>query len=159
MRAAPAFLVVSLAVATVSASTDPPVNVGAQAKGARKVVFATVTDVRAAFGVNDFGDQLILSHVTFRLDETMKGLHEATVVVTLEGGTVGDLTLDVSDMPKMEKAQRAVLFLTNSAAGGVVPHGRGAGVMTLDDDDRVVGTNLTVDDVRAGVKAALAGGN
>jgi len=74
-----------LATATVWASVDSPVDVGAQAKGANKVVVATVTDVQSAFGENDFGDRLILSQVTFRVDETMKGPQAGSVVVTVEG--------------------------------------------------------------------------
>ena len=148
-----------LATATVWASVDPPVDVGAQAKGANKVVVATVTDVQSAFGENDFGDRLILSHVTLQVSETLKGPHEPTVVITIEGGTVGDLTLDVSDMPTLQKGGRTVLFLTTSRAGGVVPYRRGAGVMNLDADNRVPGTDLTLDDIRAAVKAAQARGN
>ena len=143
-----------LTAVTVLASVDPPVDVDAAAKGAAKVVAVTVTDVHSDYGVNDFGDRLILSQVSFRVDETMKGSREATGVVTLEGGTVGDVTLDVSDMPRMEKGQRAVLFLTNSRAGGQVPYRRGAGVLKLDADDRVPGTDLTLDEIRAAVKAA-----
>jgi len=148
-----------LATATVWASVDSPVDVGAQAKGANKVVVATVTDVQSAFGENDFGDRLILSQVTFRVDETMKGPQAGSVVVTVEGGSVGDLTLEVSDMPTMEKGQRAVLFLTSSRSGGDVPYRRGAGVLRLDGDDRVPGTDLTLEEIRAAVKAAQAGGN
>ena len=148
-----------LATATVWASVGPPVDVAAQAKGANKVVVATVTDVQSAFGENDFGDRLILSQVTFRVDETMKGPQAGSVVVTVEGGSVGDLTLEVSDMPTMEKGQRAVLFLTSSRSGGDVPYRRGAGVLRLDGDDRVPGTDLTLEEIRAAVKAAQAGGN
>jgi len=159
MRTPSVFLAICLATVTVWASVDPPVDVGAQAKGANKVVVATVTDVQSAFGENDFGDRLILSRVSFQVNETLKGTHETTVVVTLEGGTVGDLTLEVSDMPTMEKGERAVLFLTSSRAGGVVPYRRGSGLMKLDADNRVPGTDLTLDDIRAAVKAAQAGGN
>jgi hypothetical protein len=147
-----------LTAATVWASVDPPVDISERAKGANKVVTATVSNVQSAFGVNDYGDRLILSQVSFNVDETMKGVHESTVTVTLEGGTVGDLTLEVSDMPAMEKGQRAVLFLTSSRANGTVPYRRGEGVLKLESDDRVAGTDLTLDDIRAAVKAAQAQG-
>ena len=100
----------------------------------------------------------ILSRVAMRVDETMKGAHQATVVVTLEGGTVGDLRLEVSDMQKMEKGKRAVLFLTGDADGGYVPHGRGHGVVEIGPDNRAKGENLS-DDIRAAVKASQAKGN
>ena len=147
------FLALGLAAGVVSASVDPAVDVGARAKGAPRVVVATVTDVQMASGQNDFGDELILSHVTLRVDETLKGPQTPTVVLTLEGGTVGDVTLEVSDMPSLEKGHRAALFMTPSRAASHIPYGRGAGVMRL-DGDRVVDTNLTLADIRAAVKAA-----
>jgi hypothetical protein len=148
------FLAALLTVTTASASSDLPADVGKQAKGAKKVVVATVTDVDSEFGENDYGDRLIYSRVTLRVDETMKGNSAAEVVVSVEGGTVGELTLTVSDMPRMERGQRAVLFLDESEKNGNVPHGRGRGVLKLDDDDRVPGTSLSLEDIRAAVKAA-----
>jgi hypothetical protein len=153
MRRLIPFLSLCLAAGVVSASVDPAIDVGAQAKGAPRVVVGTVTDVQMASGQNDFGDELILSHVTLRVDETLKGPQTPTVVLTLEGGTVGDVTLEVSDMPSLEKGHRAALFMTPSRAASHIPYGRGAGVMRL-DGDRVVDTNLTLADIRAAVKAA-----
>ena len=153
MRRLIPFVAVGLAAAAVSASVDPSVDVGAQAKGAARVVVATVMDVQSAPGKNEFGDELILSHVTLRVDETLKGPQTPTVVMTLEGGSVGDVTLEVSDMPSLEKGQRAALFISPSRGASHIPYGRGAGVMKL-DGDRVVDTNLTLGDIRAAVKAA-----
>ena len=152
-------LSIVLASSVLGASGGPPFNPAERAKKAGKVVVATVTNVESEFGENAYGDRLILSQVTMQVDETMKGAHEGSLVVTLEGGTVGDLTLDVSDMPTMEKGERAVLFLSSTPGGKYVPSGRGAGVAKVDDDDRLVGENLTVDDVRAAVKASQGKGN
>lgn len=154
MKAASGFLAICLIAATVWASSETSVDVGEKAKGAKKVMVATVTDVQSELGENDYGDHLILSHVALRVDETLKGVPEGTVVVTLEGGTVGDLTLDVSDMPRMTKGERAVLFVEDSKKGGYIPHRRGSGVMKLDSDDRVEGTDMSLDDIRAAVRAA-----
>lgn len=153
-RALVPFLAVCLSVTSASAASDPPVDVGKQAKGAKKVVVATVTDVDSEFGENDHGDRLIFSRVTLQIDETMKGAHEGSVVVAIEGGTVGDVTLTVSDMPRMTRGERAVLFLEDSRRNGNVPHGRGAGVLKLDADDRVAGSSVSLEDVRAAVKAS-----
>jgi hypothetical protein len=158
MKTAWALLVMCLTAASVGASVDPPLDLVSRARGATKVILATVIDTDAAFGENEFGDQLILTHVTMQVSETMKGAHETDVVVTIEGGTIGDLTLDVSDMPKMTKGQRAVLFLTNTPSGTYVPHRRGSSVMEVDADDKVTGTGLTVDELRAAVKSAPAAG-
>ena len=159
MKSASVMFTMILMSATAGASGGPPIDPGERAKGAAKVVVATVADVDAAFGDNSFGDRLILSHVTMQVDETMKGAHEGSIVVTLEGGTVGNLTLDVSDMPTMAKGQRAVLFLSSTPGGRYVPAGRGAGVMEVDANNRVVGEDLTIEEIRAAVKAAQSRGN
>ena len=153
MRVVCGLLVLSVTAVTVSASNESKADVGERAKGAKKVVLATVSDVRAEMGHNDYGDSLILSRVTMRVNETMKGAHEANVSVTIEGGTVGDLTLEVSDMPVMEEGDRAVVFLEDSKKGGYVPHRRGLGVMKVDGNNDIEGTDLSLDDVRAAVKA------
>ena len=156
MRTRSAILTVLLAAASVSASasTEPPVDIPAAARAAKKVVVATVTNVESEFDVNEYGDRLIVSHVSYRVEETLKGPSEPAGVVTLEGGSIGDLTLSVSDMPRMTRGERAVLFTQDSVQGRPVPHGRGRGVMKLDASDRVIGTTLTLDDVRAAVKGA-----
>lgn len=152
MRTGSALFAMCLMGATLQAATDSPAEVSEHAKGAKKVVVATVTEVESSFDVNDYGDRLIVSAVSFQVDETLKGNRDAGGVVTVEGGTVGDLTLSVSDMPRMVKGDRAVLFLNDSPKGGHVPHGRGHGLLKLDGDDRVPGTPLTLDDIRAAVK-------
>ena len=154
MRIVSALLVACLAGATAWASIDAPGDLVDQAKGATRVVVATVTDVASSFAVNEFGDQLIVSQVTFRVEETMKGPAQTTVEVMVEGGTVGDLTLEVSDLPRMERGKRAALFLTSAPDGRQVPYRRGAGLLELTADNRVTGTGLTGDDIRAAVRAA-----
>ena len=68
MRIVSALLVACLAGATAWASIDAPGDLVDQAKGATRVVVATVTDVASSFAVNEFGDQLIVSQVTFRVE-------------------------------------------------------------------------------------------
>ena len=154
-----ALLTISLTATAAIAKVDGRPDVGEKTRGSSKVVLGTVTDVESEFGENDYGDRLILSRVTVRVDETMKGVHEGSVVVTLEGGTVGDLKLVVSDMPALEPGNRAVMFLTSSPAGDHRPYGRGSGVVEVGDDDHALESDLTVDDIRAAVKAAASKGN
>jgi hypothetical protein len=84
----------------------------------------------------------------------MKGTHSAALQAMVEGGTVGDLTLQVSDMPSIEVGERAVFFLDRRPSGTRQLHGRGLGMLKLDANDRVQGTNLTLEDVRRAVRAA-----
>src|SRR5687768_578668 len=139
------------------AEVGQPADVASRARGAGKVVVARIVDVRAQFETNRFGDQLIVSHAVLEVLETWKGAPEATMTVAVEGGTVGDLTLKVSDLPSVSEGDRAVFFL-DAGAREHTPHGRGRGIMKLTDSNRVDGTTLTLDEVRQQVRGALAQG-
>jgi hypothetical protein len=141
----------------VGAKIGPPVDIdgiGKHGKSAEQVVVATIVEVETAFDVSDHGDQLIVSHALVQVGETMKGTHSAALQVMVEGGTVGDLTLEVSDMPSIEIGERAVFFLDRRVSGTRKLHGRGLGMLKLDANDRIEGTNLTLEDVRRAVRAA-----
>jgi hypothetical protein len=141
------------AAAVLTAQSGSLPDLQANAKGAAKVVVATVLAVESGFDINAFGDQVIVSEVTLRVDETLKGPHIPSMSVVVEGGTVGDLTLEVSDLPSLKPQERAVFFLTEGPPGSPAyrPHGRGLGILTLDPADHVTGTDLTLDDVRHAV--------
>ena len=147
-------LVVCATVTTLSAEIGPPVDVGARARGAREIVVATVAEVESAFAVNEYGDELIVSHGLLQVHETMKGAHAAALQVVVEGGTVGDVKLEVSDMPTLEPGDRAVFFLDRTPSGTRQLHRRGLGMLKLDSTDRVLGNGLTLDDVRRAVQSA-----
>jgi hypothetical protein len=67
---------------------------------------------QAAFEKNEFGDELIVSHAVVEVDQNLKGsAPTAFVDVDVEGGTVGELTLKVSDLPSVERGDRGVFFL------------------------------------------------
>lgn len=148
------FLAVLLVMCGVClAASGGQAEVGDLTKRAQKVVVARVVAVESAFGTNEHGDQLIYSHLTMEVAETLKGPHEGVISITIEGGTVGGLTLKVSDMPAMRRGETAVLFL-NGRLNGYTPTSRGQGVLRLDRSGRVAGTDVTLDAVRQRVKAA-----
>jgi hypothetical protein len=60
----------------------------------------------------------------------------------------------VSDLPRLERGERAVVFLRRNTRGAIVPHGRGHGILKLDPSDRVQGTQLTLSAVRRAVERA-----
>jgi hypothetical protein len=120
-----------------------------------RIVVATIQGVESGFDINEFGDQLIFSIATLRVDETLKGRPERELTVRVEGGTVGDLTLDVSDVPTVEAGERAVFLLDSTPAGSHVPHDRGHGIIKIVDGDRIEGADMTLEDVRAAVLALV----
>ena len=158
MKAFAALLIAGLTVASLSAQNGngngQTNGLVERARGAKKVILGTVTDVHSTFDVNDYGDRLIVSNALMHVDETLKGAHEPSVTVTVEGGTVGDLKLSVSDMPVMTVGERAVIFLDDTNRGGHVPHGRGYGVLMLNANNNVEGTTITLDDIKNAVEAA-----
>jgi hypothetical protein len=129
-------------------------NIRARAKASELVVVGTIVGVDPQFETNEFGDQLIVSKVQLRVDEKMKGNADPVVPVSIEGGTVGDLKLDVSDLPTVKQGDRGTFFLDKSRDGTFVPHDRGFGIMKLDARDRVEDSDLTLDEIRTAVKEA-----
>ena len=155
MKFAIASMLASMMTVSATASTERPLDVGAQAKGAAQIVIARVTDVQPRFDVNQDGDRLIISQTWLDVEETLKGVPSPVLSVDVEGGTIGNLTLDVSDTPKMQQGQRAVFFLDSSPSGTHRPHGHGHGVLMLDENDHVVGTGLSLAELRAAIQSAL----
>ena len=98
--------------------------------------------------------RLIVTRAWLRVDEVMKGQPQQLIALDLEGGTVGDLTLQVSDMPSMRRGERAVLFLDPERNGAFAPNGRGQGFLKL-AGDHVSSSSLTLADVKARIRAAL----
>lgn len=153
-----ALLGVLAAVLPVSAEVGPPPDIASRAKGAGRIVVARVADVRAQFATNRFGDQLIISTAVLEVTETLKGAPQSALQVEIEGGTVGDLTLKVSDLPSLREGERAVFFLDAGTGGVSLPHGRGRGILKLSQTDQVENSGLSLGQLRQQIRTALGGG-
>ena len=145
-----------------------PVTIEERARGAERVVVATVTDVSSRYERNEFGDELIVSRATLALEEVLKGPTEPATL-EYEGGTVDGITLHVSSLPGRARGERglffmkrgqpgvlrppvrgerAIFFMTRGKRGELRPHLRGQGILKLDRSNHVQGSGLTLDDVR-----------
>ena len=144
-----------LSTTAVAADLGPSPDVETRTRGAGRVVVARVLDVQGRFAINRFGDQLIVSNALLEIEETLKGASAPTVRVDIEGGTVGGLTLKVSDLPVLLAGERGVFFLDAAADGTLTPHERGRGILKLSTADRVEGTTVTLDAVRQQIRAGL----
>jgi hypothetical protein len=125
-----------------------------RARGAERVVVGRVVSVDPRWQVNSFGDRLIVSTLRVNVDEMLKGPASAVVDVEIEGGTIGGLTLNVSDQVPFAPGERAVFFVRRTPRGTFAPHLRGQSLMKLDASNRVQGTNLTLNDIRRELAAA-----
>ena len=142
-------------VAQASALAQPPEGVPGLARGASRVVVATVGDVSARWETNEHGDEIIMSNVTLQVEEALKGGPAKLLEMDLIGGTVGDITLEVSSLPKLARGERAVFFLEANPNGKLVPHRRGQGILKLDSQNRVKGSSVDLSQIRE--MAASAG--
>lgn len=136
------------AVVGLDAGSQRPVEVPDRFRGAERVVVASVAHVDAHYQRNHHGDELIVSHLLLQVHETLKGSHMPVLTLELEGGSVGDVTMRVSDLPELEVGERGVFFLERGEGKMHLPHLRGQGILTLDEADRVPGTSLTLDAIR-----------
>ena len=69
-------------------------------------------------------------------------------------GTIGDLTLHVSDQPPFAPGERAVLYLRRTPRGTFAPQLRGQSLLKVDASNRVQGSSVTIDDIRRELVAA-----
>ena len=118
-----------------------------RARGAARVVVATVADTTARYERNEFGDALIVTYAALQVEETVKG-PAGPATVAVEGGTVNGITMRVSSLPALAKGERAVFFLTPGRQGEFRPHLRGQGILKLDAQNKVANSSLTLDEIR-----------
>jgi len=146
-----------LVFTTMVSAQGPQVGVDIRAKEAAQVVVATVIDITSRYGVNAHGDQLIYSDVVAEVSETLKGAPTNIVIVTVEGGEVGDVALHVSDMPVVNKGERILYFLDHTADGRWVPHRRALGIVKVDSAERLDRGQMTLGQARTQIRSALTG--
>jgi hypothetical protein len=120
--------------------------------GAESVVVATARSVTASWRENEHGDRIIVSRVQLDVNETLKGARASAMWVDVDGGTLDGYTLRVSGLHMPEIGERGV-FILDPAEGGVhTPHLRGLGILPLDDNDVVRGSNVHLSDIRTRVR-------
>jgi hypothetical protein len=109
-------LILALLLATTAtrASAQELLSLDEMIVAAPSIVVATVESRRAE--VEYYGtSRLIITKVTLRVEQTIKGSAPQTLVVEVLGGTLGDTTLRVSHVPEFRVGDRDVLFLSNAA--------------------------------------------
>jgi hypothetical protein len=133
---------------------DASVPLAERGRGAERVIVGRVSSVTPQWQVNEFGDRLIVSSLRITVEETLKGGAESNVIVDVEGGTLGGLTLHVSDLTTFEAGERAVFYLKRNDRGTFVPHLRGQGLLKLDASNRVRGTGVALAEIRRSLAGA-----
>jgi hypothetical protein len=93
-----------------------------------QVIFqGVVTDVRSQWA-GEGAQRSIVSYVTFKVEDAVKGNPGGSYTIRMLGGTVGDQTMEVTDTPKFKVGNRDVLFVENNGSQFVplvgIMHGR-----------------------------------
>jgi len=96
--------------------------------GRAEMIFqGTVTGVRSEW-TGEGAQRHIMSYVTVKVEETIKGNPGASVTLQMLGGTVGAETMEVADAPKFKVGDRDILFVENNGTQFVplvgIMHGR-----------------------------------
>ena len=156
MASFPRIVCAALLLAAPAVAQETPVPLPERARGAERIVVGRVSSVTPEWRTNAFGDRLIVSILRVLIDETLKGQRDSTLDVEVEGGSIGDMTLRVSDLHSFTPGERAVFYLRRGERRAFVPHLRGQGLLKLDPADRVPGSSLTLQEIRRTVADGVA---
>jgi hypothetical protein len=120
-------LCVGLALASVRATTVVPPTFDQLVSEAELIFEGTVTDARSQWaGVG--AERHIVTHVTFNIEDAIKGAPGKSYAIQILGGTVDGETMEVSDTPRFKVGDRDILFVEHNGTQFVplvgIMHGR-----------------------------------
>src|SRR6195256_870185 len=169
-----------LAALSIRATTVIPPTFDQLVNDAEFIFQGNVTDVRSQW-VGEGGQRQIVSYVTFKVDDAIKGSPGATYTIRMLGGTVGETTMAISDAPEFTVGDKDILFVEHNGTQFVplvgIMHGRfhveqdqaGQEMVTTNEGDPVknvtqlgkaensspTGANLTPAAFKAAIQAKL----
>lgn len=94
---------------------------------AQLIFQGTVTDTQSQWA-GEGGSRRIVTYVTFKVDEAIKGEPGASYTIRMLGGTVDGQTMEVTDSPKFKVGDRDIVFVENNGSQFIplvgIMHGR-----------------------------------
>ena len=113
--------------ATVPATTVVPPSFDQLVEDAQLIFEGKVTDVRCEWA-GQGAERVIVSYVTFEIEDALKGSPGTNVTLRLLGGTIGNETITIADAPVFQKGDRDILFVENNGSQFIplvgIMHGR-----------------------------------
>jgi hypothetical protein len=114
-------------IGIVCATTVIPPSFDELVNEAQVIFQGTVTNVRSEWS-GEGAQRHIVSYVSFKVEDTLKGSAGKEMTLRMLGGTVNGQTMEVSDAPKFRKGDRDVLFVENNGTQFIplvgIMHGR-----------------------------------
>ena len=96
--------------------------------GRAQIIFeGQVTGLKSQW-IGEGAEHRIVTYVTFKVDDTLKGDAGATYSIRMLGGTVDGRTMEVTDAPKFKVGDHDILFVENNGSQFIplvgIQHGR-----------------------------------
>ena len=130
MKLLRSFLLVSslvLSVATTGATTVIPPTFDRLVSDAEMIFEGTVTALKSEW-TGQGTDRHIVTYVTFKIEDAIKGAPGAEYTIRMFGGTVDGHTMEATDTPRFKVGDRDILFVENNGKQFVplvgIMHGR-----------------------------------
>ncbi len=112
---------------TASATTVIPPTFDELVSRAEVIFEGEVTNVQSQW-IGEGSEHRIVTFVTFKVDDTLKGGPGTSYSIRMLGGTVDGRTMEVSDAPKFKMGDHDILFVENNGHQFIplvgVQHGR-----------------------------------
>ncbi len=93
-----------------------------------QVIFEGEVTVLQSQWIGEGAEHRIVTYVTFKVDDALKGDPGTSYTIRMLGGTVDGETMQVSDAPKFQKGDHDLLFVENNGSQFVplvgIQHGR-----------------------------------
>src|SRR2546423_14583375 len=116
-----------LAFPAARATTVIPPTFDQLVTNAEMIFEGTVTTLRSDWA-GQGTDRHIVTYVTFKIEDAIKGAVGAEYTIRMFGGTVNGQTMEVSDAPKFKVGDRDILFVEHNGSQFIplvgIMHGR-----------------------------------
>ena len=115
------------ALQTAQATTVIPPSFDELVDQAQVIFQGTVTETQSQWA-GEGASRRIVTYVTFKVDEAIKGEPGASYTLRMLGGTVDGQTMEVTDSPKFKSGDRDIVFVENNGSQFIplvgIMHGR-----------------------------------
>jgi hypothetical protein len=102
-------ILILMLVGSVSFALEIPLAWEGLAQKSDRIARGRVRSLICKAGTNEFGDQLIYTDVYIGVTDTLKG-DRSDFVLTVEGGTLDEISLTVSDAPVFKVGEEVIVF-------------------------------------------------
>lgn len=101
------------------------------------VVTGVIREVSSYYGTSRHGFELILSDLRLEVTKVLQGQPVGQLTFTVEGGTVGEMTVHVSSTPELEVGATYLLLLQRDQQGRLWLFGTNFGALPVAEGDAV----------------------